>query len=125
VGSRIVDEITSPTLAYRSTHELLRRALYDRLTAVRRAELHLQVGTALEDSGAVMSGRALAEVAYHLAAAGSLGDASRASGDDGARLRAGRRLSSDRARPRHREPRRACAGPAGARGCLGLRRPRS
>jgi DNA-binding CsgD family transcriptional regulator/tetratricopeptide (TPR) repeat protein len=78
VQTRIIEEVPSPVLAYRFTHELLRRALYDRLTAARRAELHLQVGTALEGAGAMSRGRGLAEVAHHLAAAGSLGDRGRA-----------------------------------------------
>ncbi len=67
---------TEPT--YRFTHELVRRALYDRLSALRRAELHLRVGTALEDALPVTPGRSLADVAHHLAAAGSMGDTERA-----------------------------------------------
>ena len=48
VRSGMIEELPSPRLAYRFTHELVRRALYDRLTGVRRAELHLRVGEALE-----------------------------------------------------------------------------
>ena len=44
----MIEELPSRTLAYRFAHELVRRALYDRLTGVRRAELHLRVGEALE-----------------------------------------------------------------------------
>ena len=76
--SGIVEEVPATGLAYRFTHELVRRALYDRLSAVRRAELHLQVGTALEEGLGPAPTRGLAEVAHHLAAAGALGDARRA-----------------------------------------------
>src|SRR4029077_16983003 len=48
VRSGMLEELPSPGLAYRFTHELVRRALYDRLSAARRAELHLRVGEALE-----------------------------------------------------------------------------
>jgi DNA-binding CsgD family transcriptional regulator/tetratricopeptide (TPR) repeat protein len=78
VRSGIIQEVPSAGLAYRFTHELLRRALFDRLTALRRAELHLRVGTALEDDLPETPGRGLADVAHHLAAAGSLGDPARA-----------------------------------------------
>jgi DNA-binding CsgD family transcriptional regulator/tetratricopeptide (TPR) repeat protein len=76
VRSGMLEELPSPGLAYRFTHELVRRALYDRLSAVRRAELHLRVGEALEDSGG-RSGRALADLAYHFAAAAPFGGARR------------------------------------------------
>src|SRR4051812_5653763 len=76
VRSGVLEELPSRTLAYRSTHELGRRALYDRLTAVRRAELHLRVGEALE--GAVpQNGRTLADLAHHFAAAAPLAGAQR------------------------------------------------
>ena len=48
VRSGMLEELPSPGLAYRFTHELVRRALYDRLSAIRRAELHLRVADALE-----------------------------------------------------------------------------
>ena len=76
--SGIVEEVPATGPAYRFTHELVRRALYDRLSALRRAELHLQVGTALEEGLGAAPTRGLAEVAHHLAAAGALGDAGRA-----------------------------------------------
>jgi DNA-binding CsgD family transcriptional regulator/tetratricopeptide (TPR) repeat protein len=76
VRSGMIEELPSRTLAYRFTHELVRRALYDRLTGVRRAELHLRIGEALENAE-VRSGRALADLAHHFAAAAPLGSASR------------------------------------------------
>jgi DNA-binding CsgD family transcriptional regulator/tetratricopeptide (TPR) repeat protein len=69
-GSGMIDELPSPGLAYRFTHELVRRALYDRLSGIRRAELHLRVGEALE-AGRELTGRTLADLAHHFGAAGS------------------------------------------------------
>jgi DNA-binding CsgD family transcriptional regulator/tetratricopeptide (TPR) repeat protein len=63
-------------MAYRFTHELVRRAVYDRLTGVRKAELNLRVGEALESAG--RHGHALPDLAYHFAAAAPLGDLARA-----------------------------------------------
>ncbi len=76
VRSGMIEELPSRTLAYRFTHELVRRALYDRLSGVRRAELHLRVGEALE-SAEGRSGRALADLAHHFAAAAPLDGARR------------------------------------------------
>ena len=77
VGSGMIEELPSQRLAFRFTHELVRRALYDRLSRVRRAELHLRVGEALESAGRV-SGRSLVDLAHHFAAAAQLGGAERA-----------------------------------------------
>ena len=68
VRSGMLEELPSRRLSYRFTHELVRRALYDRLSGLRRAELHLRVGEALERGGEP-SGRALADLAHHFAAA--------------------------------------------------------
>ncbi|HEX6651263.1 MAG TPA: AAA family ATPase [Thermoleophilaceae bacterium] len=78
VRSGMIEEIPAAGLAYRFTHELVRRALYDRLSALRRAELHLAVGNALEEALGADPSRGLADVAHHLAAAGALGDLERA-----------------------------------------------
>jgi DNA-binding CsgD family transcriptional regulator/tetratricopeptide (TPR) repeat protein len=67
-ASGMIDELPSPGLAYRFTHELVRRALYDRLSGIRRAELHLRVGEALE-AGRDPTGRTLADLAHHFGAA--------------------------------------------------------
>jgi DNA-binding CsgD family transcriptional regulator/tetratricopeptide (TPR) repeat protein len=64
----MIEELPSPGLAYRFTHELVRRALYDRLSGIRRAELHLRVGEALE-AGREPTGRTLADLAHHFGAA--------------------------------------------------------
>src|SRR5437899_5365938 len=73
VRSGVLEEVPGPTLAYRFTHELVRRAVYDRLTAHRRAELHLLVGNAIAGVDAE-TGRMLADLAHHFAAAAPLGD---------------------------------------------------
>ena len=76
VRSGMLEELPSPGLAYRFTHELVRRALYDRLSGMRRAELHLRVADALERSVG-RSGRALADLAHHFAVAAPFGGAGR------------------------------------------------
>jgi DNA-binding CsgD family transcriptional regulator/tetratricopeptide (TPR) repeat protein len=76
VHSGMIEELPSRRLGYRLTHELVRRALYDRLSGLRRAELHLAVGEALE-GGEERSGRVLADLAHHFTAAAPLGEASR------------------------------------------------
>ncbi|MDA0165996.1 AAA family ATPase [Solirubrobacter ginsenosidimutans] len=73
VRSGMIEELSSVRLEYRFAHELVRRALYDRLTGLRRAELHLRVGEALEASGA----RGAAELAHHFTAAAPLAGAAR------------------------------------------------
>lgn len=76
VGSGIIEELAGHRLAYRFTHELVRRAVYDRLTALRRAELHLAVGEAKEAAEG-RSPRALADLAHHFAASAPLGESSK------------------------------------------------
>jgi DNA-binding CsgD family transcriptional regulator/tetratricopeptide (TPR) repeat protein len=76
VRSGMIEELPARRLGYRFAHELVRRALYDGLTAVRRAELHLRVGEVLERAGQP-SVRALADLAYHFAAAAPFGGAAR------------------------------------------------
>ena len=79
VRSGMIEELPAHGLACRFTHELVRRALYDRLSGPRRAELHLRVGEALEGAEG-RSGRALADLAHHFAAAAPFGGAGRAVG---------------------------------------------
>jgi DNA-binding CsgD family transcriptional regulator/tetratricopeptide (TPR) repeat protein len=77
VGSGMIEELRSQRLACRFTHEIVRRALYDRLSRLRRAELHLRVGEELERAGGV-SDRTLADLAHHFGAAAPFGGAERA-----------------------------------------------
>jgi DNA-binding CsgD family transcriptional regulator/tetratricopeptide (TPR) repeat protein len=77
VGSGMIEELPSQRLACRFTHEIVRRALYDRLSQLRRAELHLRFGEALENADAA-SDRQLADLAHHFGAAAPFGGAERA-----------------------------------------------
>ena len=77
VRSGMIEEVPSHGLACRFTHELVRRALYDRLSGPRRAELHLRVGEALE-RGSGRSARAIADLAHHFASAAPFGGTARA-----------------------------------------------
>jgi DNA-binding CsgD family transcriptional regulator/tetratricopeptide (TPR) repeat protein len=76
--SGMIEELPFPALAYRFTHELVRRALYDRLSVLRRAELHLRIAEALEAIDQPRRGRALADLAHHFAAAAPIGGGARA-----------------------------------------------
>jgi DNA-binding CsgD family transcriptional regulator/tetratricopeptide (TPR) repeat protein len=79
VRSGLLLDSPGPRLAYRFTHELVRRAVSDRLSAVRRAELHLKVAEALERVPADGEGRLrLAVLAHHYTAAAPVGAAERA-----------------------------------------------
>ena len=73
VHSGMIEELRAVKLAYRFTHELVRRALYDALTAARRAELHLRVGEALEHAG----GAPAADLAHHFTVAAPLAGSTR------------------------------------------------
>ena len=72
----MIEEVPSRQLAFQFTHELVRRALYDRMPGLRRAELHLRVGEALErDAG---DRPRVADLAYHFAAAAPIDGPERA-----------------------------------------------
>jgi DNA-binding CsgD family transcriptional regulator/tetratricopeptide (TPR) repeat protein len=77
IRSGIVVEMPGRQLAYRFSHELVRRAVYDRLSGVRRAELHLRVGEAIEAAEG-RSARTLADLAHHFAAATAVAGVERA-----------------------------------------------
>jgi DNA-binding CsgD family transcriptional regulator len=75
--SGLLLETPGPRLAYRFAHELVRRSVSDRLSAARRAELHLRVAEALEQMPA--GGEAhLAALAHHYAEAAPVGGGERA-----------------------------------------------
>jgi len=65
----MLEEIRDASLVYRVRHELLRRTVYERLSTLRAAALHVRVGEALE---AVPEGRReqiVNELAFHFRAA--------------------------------------------------------
>jgi DNA-binding SARP family transcriptional activator len=74
VDTGMIEEASGRKLAHRFTHELVRRAVYDRLAGMRRAELHLRVGEALEQAEATNP----TELAHHFTLAAPLGGAERA-----------------------------------------------
>lgn len=69
IAHGMIEEVPSARLAFRFTHELVRRALYDRMPRLRRADLHLRVAEALEREHAAGSTRGLAELAHQFGAA--------------------------------------------------------
>ncbi len=78
IAHGMVEEVTSRPLGYRFTHDLVRRALYDRLPGLRRAELHLKVAEGLEQAQVDRRPGGLAALAYHFTAAAPMGGPARA-----------------------------------------------
>jgi DNA-binding CsgD family transcriptional regulator/tetratricopeptide (TPR) repeat protein len=71
----LISEIPSRGLTYRFSHELVRLAVIDRLSATRRAAIHLRVADALVTGGSTAKeGSRLAALAHHYAAAVPFGD---------------------------------------------------
>lgn len=76
--SGLVVAAPSRGLAYRFSHELVRRSVIDRLPSLRRAEIHLHVAEALErDHRVEGGGDRLAALAHHFTAAAPIGGAER------------------------------------------------
>ena len=65
----MLDEIRDANLVYRVRHELLRRTVYERLSAFRAAALHLRVAEALEAIPEGRRDRIVNELAFHFRAA--------------------------------------------------------
>lgn len=76
--SGMIEQLPIRTLVYRFAHELVRKALYDRLSGPRRAELHLRVAEVLEEMHAHDVRPALPGLAHHFAAAAPLAGGGRA-----------------------------------------------
>jgi DNA-binding CsgD family transcriptional regulator/tetratricopeptide (TPR) repeat protein len=76
--SGMVADVPERPMVYRFAHELVRRALYDRLSAPRRVELHLRAGEAIEAGSPQPSARTLADLAHHFTVAAPLGGAEHA-----------------------------------------------
>ena len=60
-----VEELPEPEPTYRFSHELVRRAVYDQIPAIRRAELHLRAGQTIESLESADNTRYLSELAHH------------------------------------------------------------
>jgi DNA-binding SARP family transcriptional activator len=78
VTARFVGEVPGAPGHMRFAHVLFRDAIYRELSAPRRLQLHRQAGEALEGTYADRLEPHLSEIAHHFAAAGPLGDASKA-----------------------------------------------
>jgi DNA-binding SARP family transcriptional activator len=74
----MIEELPEPVPACRFTHELVRRAVYDRISGIRRPELHLRVGEALERTHADDPDRVLLDLAHHFTLAAPVAGAERA-----------------------------------------------
>jgi DNA-binding CsgD family transcriptional regulator len=72
VSHGMIEEVGARRLVFRFTHELVRRAIYDRLSALRRTELHLRVGVWLESRREPGDESRLAELAHHFMAAAGI-----------------------------------------------------
>jgi len=72
-----VEELPGPPPSGRFTHELVRRAVYDRMNGIHRAQLHLCVGEAIERAHRADSAEVLAELAHHFAEAAPVAGAER------------------------------------------------
>ena len=70
----MIEPASPPGVAYRFAHELVRRAVVDRMPTPRRAELHLRVAEALEALGSAGA----ADLAHHFTAAAGVGGRERA-----------------------------------------------
>ncbi|TML33781.1 MAG: hypothetical protein E6G24_06660 [Actinobacteria bacterium] len=80
MGARVVAAIPGAPGRVLFEHALIRDTAYDSLTSARRAQLHHQVGNALEDLYAADSEPHLAELAHHFFAALPSGDREKALG---------------------------------------------
>ncbi len=68
-GAGLLEELPERSPACRFTHELVRRAIYDRIRPIRRAELHLRIGEALERVHERDVSRVLPDLAHHFSLA--------------------------------------------------------
>jgi len=78
VRAHVVEEVAGAAGRYTFSHALIRDIVYGGLTATRRALLHRRAGTALEQAHGTQIEPYLAEMAYHFAQAGFIGDLDKA-----------------------------------------------
>ena len=74
----MLDEIRDVHLVYRVRHELLRRTVYERVSSLRAAALHLRMGEALEAASEGRRDRIVNELAFHFRAAAPIAGTARA-----------------------------------------------
>src|SRR5262249_47938107 len=75
---RLIGQRPAPAPAWRFTHELVRRAVYDPIERIRLPQLHLLIGEALERVYAPDLVRVLPELAHHFTRAAPLAGVERA-----------------------------------------------
>jgi len=78
IRARIIEEVPGSVGRYTFSHALIRETLYDSLTAVRRALLHRRVAAGIEAAHGSDLDPHRAELAHHLAQAGSIEDLDKA-----------------------------------------------
>ena len=74
----MVEELPTPEPSFRFTHELFRRAVCEGIPGIRRAELHLRAGEALERVHQTDPARVLPELAHHFTLAAPVAGTERA-----------------------------------------------
>ena len=77
IAGRIVEESTRSIAHYSFAHALIRETIYERLSLTRRAQLHRQIGEAIEDLAGDLAGEQFGALAYHFSAAGDTAKAYR------------------------------------------------
>jgi tetratricopeptide (TPR) repeat protein len=75
LGARVIEEIPHTVSRYQFAHVLIQDTLTQELSAARRARLHRRIAEALEGLYGPDAGTHAAELAYHLAQAGTATDA--------------------------------------------------
>ena len=77
IAGHIVEESTSSIGHYSFAHALIRETIYEQLSLTRRAQLHRQIGQAIEGLAGDRAGEQLGALAYHFSAAGDMAKAYR------------------------------------------------
>jgi tetratricopeptide (TPR) repeat protein len=65
MGTGIVEELPAVVPSCRFTHELVRRAVYDRIPLLRLPDLHVRIGTAIEETHAGDLEAVVPDLAHH------------------------------------------------------------
>jgi DNA-binding SARP family transcriptional activator len=78
IRTGLIEELPDPVPAARFAHELVRRVVYDRVTGIERAGLHLRVGEALERVHGSDTAPVVPELAHHFTLAAPVGGVERA-----------------------------------------------